>query len=41
MATVETLNIKKYFGSVKAVDGVSLAIEEGEFFVILGPVGLW
>jgi multiple sugar transport system ATP-binding protein len=39
MATVETVNIKKHFGSVKAVDGVNLAIEEGEFFVILGPSG--
>jgi multiple sugar transport system ATP-binding protein len=39
MAAVETRNIKKHFGSVKAVDGVSLAIEEGEFFVILGPSG--
>jgi len=39
MATVETRNIKKHFGSVKAVDGVNLAIREGEFFVILGPSG--
>ncbi len=39
MATVETINIKKHFGSVKAVDGVDLAIREGEFFVILGPSG--
>jgi multiple sugar transport system ATP-binding protein len=39
MATVETINLKKHFGSVKAVDGVDLAIHEGEFFVILGPSG--
>jgi multiple sugar transport system ATP-binding protein len=39
MATVETKQLKKYFGTVKAVDGVDLAIREGEFFVILGPSG--
>jgi multiple sugar transport system ATP-binding protein len=39
MDTVETINIKKHFGAVKAVDGVDLAIHEGEFFVILGPSG--
>lgn len=39
MATVETRNLKKHFGPVKAVDGVSLSIREGEFFVILGPSG--
>jgi multiple sugar transport system ATP-binding protein len=39
MDTVETINLKKHFGEVKAVDGVDLAIHEGEFFVILGPSG--
>jgi multiple sugar transport system ATP-binding protein len=39
MATVETKQLKKYFGQVKAVDGVDLAIQESEFFVILGPSG--
>ncbi len=39
MATVETVGIKKYFGDVKAVDGVDLAIQEGEFLVFLGPSG--
>mgnify|MGYP005849618305 CR=1 FL=1 len=39
MATVETRNIKKYFGNVRAVDGVDLAIKEGEFIVLLGPSG--
>ncbi len=37
--TVETRDLKKHFGSVRAVDGVSLSINEGEFFVILGPSG--
>ncbi len=39
MATVETRGIKKYFGDVKAVDGVDLATKEGEFLVLLGPSG--
>ncbi len=39
MATVETIGIKKYFGDVKAVDGVDLKSEEGEFLVFLGPSG--
>ena len=39
MDTVETINLKKHFGEVKAVDGVDLSIHEGEFFVILGPSG--
>lgn len=39
MATVETRNLKKQFGPVRAVDGVDLSIREGEFFVILGPSG--
>jgi multiple sugar transport system ATP-binding protein len=39
MAVVETKGIKKYFGRVKAVDGVDLSIKKGEFLVILGPSG--
>ncbi len=39
MATVETRNIKRHFGDVRAVDGVSLATKEGEFLVLLGPSG--
>jgi multiple sugar transport system ATP-binding protein len=39
MAFVELKGIKKYFGSVKAVDGVDLTIAEGEFLVLLGPSG--
>jgi multiple sugar transport system ATP-binding protein len=37
--TVETVQLRKHFGDVKAVDGVDLSIREGEFFVILGPSG--
>jgi len=39
MATVETKRIQKHFGDVKAVDGVDLATNEGEFLVLLGPSG--
>ena len=31
--------MKKNFGAVKAVDGVSLEIEQGQFFSLLGPSG--
>lgn len=39
MAVVEIKGIKKYFDGVKAVDGVDLSIQKGEFLVILGPSG--
>ncbi|RME83168.1 MAG: ABC transporter ATP-binding protein, partial [Caldilineae bacterium] len=39
MAVVETRELKKHFGHVKAVDGVTFTIEKGEFLVILGPSG--
>ncbi|MFQ5934632.1 MAG: ABC transporter ATP-binding protein [Dehalococcoidia bacterium] len=39
MPTVETRDIKKYFGDVRAVDGVDLSSKEGEFLVLLGPSG--
>lgn len=39
MAQVESRGIKRYFGQVKAVDGVDLYTEEGEFLVLLGPSG--
>jgi multiple sugar transport system ATP-binding protein len=39
MAVLETRGLKKYFGEVKAVDGVDLATKEGEFLVLLGPSG--
>ena len=39
MAYVEIRNLQKYFGEVCAVDGVNLAVEEGELIVLLGPSG--
>jgi branched-chain amino acid transport system ATP-binding protein len=36
---LRTLNLDKYFGSLHAVDNVSLDIEEGEVRAIIGPNG--
>jgi len=39
MATVTITDLRKTFGKTKAVDGISVDIDNGEFFVILGPSG--
>jgi multiple sugar transport system ATP-binding protein len=39
MATVTISELHKSFGKTKAVDGISVDIANGEFFVILGPSG--
>jgi len=36
---VQFLAVSRYFGEVKAVDGVDLEIRDGEFFSMLGPSG--
>jgi putative spermidine/putrescine transport system ATP-binding protein len=39
VALIEIRNLAKAFGSVKAVDGVDLDINSGEFITLLGPSG--
>ncbi len=39
MALIEIEGLSKSFGHVRAVDGVSLQIESGEFITLLGPSG--
>lgn len=39
MSVLDIKHIAKHFGSVKAVNDVSLSIDTGEFLVILGPSG--
>ena len=36
---IEITDLEKHFGNVTALDGVSLTINEGEFFSLLGPSG--
>ena len=39
MASVRLNNLCKFFGAVRAVDGVSLEIPDGELMVLVGPSG--
>jgi multiple sugar transport system ATP-binding protein len=39
MATVEIENLTKRYGKKTAVDGMTLSLGDGEFFVVLGPSG--
>ncbi|MFO0583492.1 MAG: ABC transporter ATP-binding protein [Anaeromyxobacter sp.] len=36
---VELKDVSRHYGTVRAVDGISLSIEDGEFFSLLGPSG--
>ena len=36
---VELRGVSRHYGAVKAVDGITLSIEDGEFFSLLGPSG--
>jgi ABC-2 type transport system ATP-binding protein len=38
-AAVEFIEVSRRFGDVRALSGVSLTVEEGEFFGLLGPNG--
>ena len=39
MAAIQITNVEKRYGTLRALGGVSLSIEEGEFFGLLGPNG--
>jgi len=39
VAEVKIEGVKKYFGNVKALNGIDLTIEDGKFVVLLGPSG--
>lgn len=39
MARITLENVKKAFGKVQALDGISLDIKNNEFFVLFGPAG--
>ena len=39
MATVDLVDVRKSFGPTEVIHGVSAAIEDGEFIVIVGPSG--
>lgn len=39
MIPVEISSVKKAYGHIKAVDGVSFTVNEGEIFALLGPNG--
>jgi multiple sugar transport system ATP-binding protein len=39
MATLELRGLKKHYGSIHAVDGIDVAVADGEFLAILGPSG--
>jgi len=38
-AAIEFRDVSRVFGELRAVDGVSFAVEPGEFFAMLGPSG--
>ncbi|MDR1993761.1 MAG: ABC transporter ATP-binding protein [Nitrososphaerota archaeon] len=39
MASIEVGGLKKYYGNLKAVDGISFSVKKGEVFGLLGPNG--
>ena len=36
---VEVSNLRKHYGNIRVVDGVSFTVDEGEIFGLLGPNG--
>ena len=39
MLAIETLQLRKSYGQIRALDGVDLQVQPGEFFGLLGPNG--
>ncbi|SMH54439.1 sn-glycerol-3-phosphate import ATP-binding protein UgpC [Azospirillum agricola] len=39
MATVDIRNVRKSYGPVEAIKGIDVAVQDGEFLVLLGPSG--
>jgi ABC-2 type transport system ATP-binding protein len=39
MPVVVAENLSRYFGAVKALDGLSFSVEAGEIFGLMGPDG--
>ena len=39
MLPIEVSSLKKYYGDLKAVDGISFTVKQGEVFGLLGPNG--
>ena len=39
MGTVAAHGLRKSFGDVQALDGVTLDVPDGSFYVVLGPSG--
>ncbi|MEF2072667.1 ABC transporter ATP-binding protein [Consotaella aegiceratis] len=39
MASVELRNVRKSYGAVNVIDGINLAVDEGEFLALVGPSG--
>ncbi len=39
MARIQLQNVKKAFGKVQALDGISIDVKDKEFFVLFGPAG--
>ncbi len=39
IAGVQTIAISKHYGAVKAVDDISMTVENGQYYVLLGPSG--
>ena len=39
MAMLEVRNLKKSFGEVQVLDGISFSVEQGEAVAVIGPSG--